>query len=79
MCLCWPSTRKDRATLTLFVDPDYSPPELRHGPRVPHVRLGIGPTTFVKCRIVEHALPPTTRYKPNSDPQLISLVGWRGE
>ena len=55
------------------VDPDYSQPELRHGPRVPHMRLGIGPTTFVRCRIVEYVLPPTVRYPPNSEPQLVSL------
>ena len=23
--------------------------------------------------------PPTTRYKPNSDPQLVLLIGWRVE
>ena len=44
------------------VDPGYSPPKLRHEPRVPHVRLGSKPATIVGCRSTEYPLSPTARY-----------------
>ena len=40
---------------------------------------GTKPTTFGRCHTTEHAFPPTTRYPPNSDPQLVSLHGCEGQ
>ena len=42
--------------------PRYSPPDLRHEPRVSHVRLGTKPVTTVRCRSTEYPLSPTARY-----------------
>ncbi len=44
------------------VDPGHSPPELRHEPRVQHVRLGTKPATIARCHSTEYPLSPTARY-----------------
>ena len=55
-------------------DPDPPPwtPAIHHPSsttnRVPHVRLGTKPATIVRCRIAEHALPPTGRYTTELSP-----------
>ena len=51
----------------------------RHEPRVPHVRLGPGRRPVAGAALPSTPFLPTTRYKPNSDPQLVSLIGWRVE
>ena len=59
-------------------DPDYSPREVRHEPRVPHVQLGPNRQPLAGATLQSTPFPPMARYPPNSNPQLVSLHGCEG-
>ena len=59
-------------------DPDYAPRELRHESRVPHVRLGPNRRLLAGAALQSTPFPPTVRYPPNSNAQLVSLHGCEG-